>query len=149
MTTQLVDPSLRADRWSRLALPLLSGAAVLAAVAVLHVRDPHASGSYGICPWLAVTGTYCPACGGLRAVHDLSHGDVGAALSSNLLVVAIVLPALVVGWLAWTRSRWPGRPLGTWVARPFPGRQTAWAAAAVVLAFWVVRNLPFGSWLAP
>ncbi|MPZ97381.1 MAG: DUF2752 domain-containing protein, partial [Propionibacteriales bacterium] len=67
-TLQPVDPGLRADRWSRLALPLLSGAAVLAAVAVLHVRDPHASGSYGFCPWLALTGTYCPACGGLRAV---------------------------------------------------------------------------------
>ena len=29
-------------------------------------------------------GFYCPGCGGLRAVNDLTHGDVGAALSSNL-----------------------------------------------------------------
>ena len=47
------------------------GAAVL-----LHLRDPHEQGSYGFCPFLALTGHPCPGLRGLRAVNDLTHGDV-------------------------------------------------------------------------
>ena len=60
----------------------------------LHVRDPHQHGSWGLCPSAAM-GIYCPGCGGLRAVNDLTHGDVGAALSSNILVT-LMIPVGVV-----------------------------------------------------
>ena len=57
-------------------------------------------GAWGFCPWLVLTGTYCPGCGGLRAVNDLTNGDVRAAFASNALFVALV-PAIAV---MWTRS---------------------------------------------
>jgi Protein of unknown function (DUF2752) len=124
--------------------PLLWAAAVTAAAVVLRVRDPHVAGSYGLCPWNLLTGGYCPGCGGLRAVHDLTHADLAGAASSNLLVVAL-LPAAVLGWAGWTRARWRGERF----ALPLSG----WAGAAVltvaVAAFTVLRNLTTGSWLAP
>jgi hypothetical protein len=135
----------RRPRHERLAAPVLLGAAVLGASVLLHVRDPHQSGSYGFCPWLVLTGTFCPGCGGLRAVNDLTHGDVGAALSSNLLLVGGI-PLVVWLWGRWLVDRWRG------VTR-LPDQRRALAGAllfaAVALVFWVLRNLPALGWLAP
>ena len=64
------------------------------------------AGSWGYCPWLALTGQYCPGCGSLRAVNDLDHGDLLGAASSNLVFVAMV-PLLVLGGCAGCGA--PGR----------------------------------------
>jgi hypothetical protein len=132
-------------RWARVQAPTLVAGAVLGASLVLHVRDPHQSGSYLYCPWLLLTGTYCPGCGGLRAVNDLTHGDLVAAVSSNLLFVGSI-PLLLVLWGRWFRDRWTGVRRATDARRGVVG---AVVLAAVALTFWVVRNLPGASWLAP
>jgi hypothetical protein len=146
VTTTLPAPVDTRPRSRRLRGPLLLAGGLLAASVVLHLRDPHQSGSYGFCPWLMLTGTYCPGCGGLRAVNDLGHGDLAAAASSNLLFVA-TLPLVALLWARAVVDRWRG------VVRPAAGqrRQLTWAAAFVALAlgFAVLRNLPVGSWLAP
>ena len=133
------------ERTRRLRGPALLAVGVLAASVLLHVRDPHRGGSYGFCPWLLLTGTFCPGCGGLRAVHDLTDGDVAAAASSNLLLVASA-PALVMWW-GWTvLDRWRG------VVRRLRPRTTAVLAfgfLAVAWTFAVLRNTPTGVWLAP
>ena len=133
-------------RLERLQGPLVTGALVGGLTIALHFRDPHSSGSWGICPLYALTGLYCPGCGGLRAVNDLSNGDVWGAASSNLVFVALV-PLVVLWWLRWTGRAWSGAPAAR-VARPHSG---VWIAVLVVvlLVFAVVRNLPMGSWLAP
>lgn len=128
----------------RLRAPAWWAAGVAAATLVLHLRDPHDPGSYAFCPWLLLTGTYCPGCGGLRAVHDLSHGDVAEAASTNLLVVAFV-PMAVALWGAWTWSRWRRRPLVL-----APAAQLAlWSLVLVAPGFAVLRNLGPAAWLAP
>ena len=145
MTAPAVLDTGSVSRRERLAAPLLLAGAVLGASVVLHLRDPHESGSYGFCPWLVLTGTYCPGCGGLRAVHDLTRGDLVSAASSNLLFVGAV-PIVVVLWAAWARDRWRG------VTRRVDQRRAMLGAAvfgALALAFWVVRNLPGLEWLAP
>lgn len=132
-------------RWSRVQAPALLAAAVLGASVLLHLRDPHRTGSWGYCPWLLLTGTYCPGCGGLRAVNDLTNGDVAAAASSNLLFVGS-LPLVAFLWLRWLRDRWRG------VYRHVSSRRAlVWAGSFLALAvlFSVLRNLPVGSWLAP
>lgn len=138
MTAPAVPFTRLPSRRERLTAPVLLAGAVLGASVVLHLRDPHESGSYGFCPWLVLTGTYCPGCGGLRAVNELTRGDLAAAASSNLLLVGSVPLALVL-WVAWFRDRWRG------VARRVDQRRAVLAATVlgvVVLAFWVVRNLP-------
>lgn len=129
----------------RVTAPVVLALGVLGASVVLHLRDPHESGSYLFCPWLLLTGTFCPGCGGLRAVHDLTRGDLAAAASSNLLLVGAA-PLLVVLWARWLADRWRGR------SRTISSRGGVVLAAAlglVSLAFWVARNLPGLEWLAP
>jgi hypothetical protein len=133
------------SRRSRVTPPVVLAGAVLAASVALHLRDPHQDGSYLFCPWLVLTGTYCPGCGGLRAVNDLTRADLSAALSSNLLFVGSV-PLLVLMWGRWFTDRWRG------VQRVVDARRgTLWACAfaGVAVVFWVLRNLPGLEWLAP
>ena len=90
-------------------------------------------------------GVYCPGCGGLRAVNDLTHGDVGAALSSNLLVT-LMIPVATVLLGIWAVDRWQGR-----------SRQPSWhrlrpavvGFVVVLVVFTVLRNTATGAWLAP
>ncbi|WP_042383716.1 DUF2752 domain-containing protein [Streptacidiphilus melanogenes] len=115
-----------------------------AATAYVGAVDPNRPGHYLTCPFLALTGWWCPGCGGLRAVHALTRGDLGAALHDNVLVVALC--GFTAGfWGLWALRALRGRP------RPALrlGRPWLLAAAVLVLAFTLVRNLPTGAFLAP
>ena len=136
------------SRLDRLRAPLVTAGIVGGLTIALHFRDPHTSGSWGGCPWLALTGLYCPGCGGLRAVNDLTHGDVLAALSSNLVFVVMV-PALVLWWLRWTGRAWSGGAGSDRGVRTRHARVWIGVFAVVTVLFGVLRNLPFGIWLAP
>lgn len=120
-------------------------AAAIGAASLLRLRDPHASGSYGFCPFLLLTGQPCPGCGGLRAVNDLTHGDVAAAAGSNLLVVAGIAAAGVL-WTVWVVRRARGDRHAPIVRVTTAGGLTV---LAVGLLFGVLRVTPWGSWLAP
>lgn len=140
------EPSAAAavGRWERVTAPALTIGALAATTLALHVRDPHDQYSWGLCPSAAL-GFSCPGCGGLRAVNDLTHGDVGAALSSNLLLV-LVMPFAVLALGLWAVDRWRGTsPTIPWLRL----RPLVPALVVVVVAFTVARNLAFGSWLAP
>ncbi|MEW2480221.1 DUF2752 domain-containing protein [Mycobacterium sp. NPDC051198] len=108
-------------------------AGVLGAGALTYtgVADPHRPGFlFPGCPFKALTGLNCPACGGLRMTHDLLHGDVAAAVVDNVFAL-VGLPALIV----WMLVRWRlGKAL-------FPMPAVVTIVVAVVL-WTVVRNLP-------
>lgn len=124
--------------------PVLTIGGLALATAALRLRDPHDSGSWGICPTAAL-GFACPGCGGLRAVNDLTHLDVAAAASSNLALV-VALPFVVLGLLVWAVDRWRGRRRrADWVLR----QRIAFGVLALLTVFTVLRNLPLGSSLAP
>jgi len=131
------------QRARRLASPLTIGAAAALATLALRLRDPHESGSWGLCPTKALTSLDCPMCGALRAVNDLTHLDVGAALSSNLVLV-LAIPVILVLWVRRLRACWRGGD----AMRPLTIPTWLWAGGlAVLAAFTLLRNLP-GSWLA-
>lgn len=124
--------------------PALVGVVGAGLFALLRFRDPHGSGSYGYCPSLALTGLPCPGCGGLRAVNDLTRGDIAAALSSNVLAVALVA-TLAVAWVLWVARRWRGRR-GPMIVL---SERWGYVAIATLVVFGVLRNLPIGAGLAP
>ncbi|MEO7350331.1 MAG: DUF2752 domain-containing protein [Marmoricola sp.] len=144
------EPLTLPSRSDRLRGPLVTAGVIGGLTIALHFRDPHSSGSWGGCPWLALTGLYCPGCGGLRAVNDLTNGDLLGAASSNLVFVALI-PVLVIWWLAWTRRALSGPTAGQATSTPWTRRPGAWIAVftVVMIVFAVLRNLPAGSWLAP
>lgn len=138
--------TLAESRLDRVRGPLVTIGALSATTLALHLRDPHQHGAWGFCPLYATTGIYCPGCGGLRAVNDLTDGHVGAALSSNVLV-AVGVPIATV-WLAvWLLARWRGTAVPT---LPTGARKAlTWAGALLALVFTIARNTPAGAWLAP
>jgi hypothetical protein len=141
------DAPSRAQRLSRAELlrtPTLVGAAGSGALGLLHVRDPHASGSYGFCPFLLVTGQPCPGCGGLRAMNELTHGDVVGALSSNAMAV-VLLVVMGAAWAVWFVRRWRGRSVPLLSGRS----PILWGLVVAFILFGVVRWTPWGEWLRP
>jgi hypothetical protein len=124
-------------RWRRLARPVWTAVAGTAAVALVHVRDPGQPGSYGLCPLLALTGLACPGCGGLRAVHALTHGDLGTAWVLNPAVVAL-LPVAVLAWAWWLVRSWRDAP----PAGPALRHTLPWLGLTGMVLFAVLRNVP-------
>jgi len=125
--------------------PAAAGVAALGLCVAVNLVDPNEQGSWGVCPFLAVTGLYCPGCGTLRAVRALTRGDVIAAASLNVMTVALV------GGLLWALASWTSSGLyGRAVFPQIPGRVGTMVAALVPL-FVVARNLDVTwlAWLAP
>lgn len=132
-----------AGRARRLVLPGLTAALVAAGATYLHVVDPDQPGHYPGCPFLAVTGYYCPGCGSARALHALTDLDLGTAFARNP-IVPFCVAYLAVALARWTWRSWTGRPL-TWLA-PTWVLHTLWVGLTL---FWVLRNIPGWSWLSP
>ena len=131
-------------RLRRMVAPTATIGGLAIATLAVHLRDPHEKGSWGFCPSAAL-GFYCPGCGGLRAVNDLTNGDLAAAASSNLVLV-VLLPFVVVALVVWTLDRWQGRTRRPQWRLLRPGVLLLVAALAT---FTVLRNLAAGAWLAP
>lgn len=108
-----------------------AGALALGAVAYVGLVDPHRPGSlFPPCPFKALTGWNCPACGGLRMTHDLLHGDLAAAVVDNVFLLG-GLPLLAL-WAVWRRRR------GQRVFGPV----VVVLIVTAVIAWTVARNLP-------
>jgi hypothetical protein len=124
--------------------PVIAAALAAAGFVLVALVDPYESGRYPPCPWHALTGLWCPGCGGLRAAHDLAHADLAAAAGSNALAVALV-PAAAVLWWRWLAQRWRGET----AAAPSLSPGAMVGVLIVAMIFTIARNLPAGAVLAP
>lgn len=120
-------------------LKYILGLIVVAALAVLYYRyNPGMYGFFPECPFHKYIGLDCPGCGAQRAVHSLLHGDMLGALNYNALLV-ISLPVLLVHFLLKVWSYFSKRNFN-WNIWYKPA--TPKVIIAVVLLFWVLRNIP-------
>lgn len=130
--------------WVARGVPLLVAGLGVGAAVLLHVRDPHVEGSYGACPFYVLTGWWCPGCGGLRAVHNLTDGRILDAVHSNILAVPLVLAFVL--WVGdWVIRSWRGQRMRL----PSISYTTMWLFFATMIAYTVFRNTPWGTWFAP
>ncbi|MFC9705425.1 DUF2752 domain-containing protein [Streptomyces sp. NPDC056943] len=127
----------------RLVAPVSTLAGVAAAFAYVGTVDPNEPGHYPVCPLLRFTGIYCPGCGGLRSAHAFVHGDLPAALGANALAV-LGYGLFAVVMVLWLIRAIRGVPMRLAIAPAW-----WWGIGAVLALFTLVRNLPFGSALAP
>jgi hypothetical protein len=110
-----------------------------AGLAYIWTFNPNvASSPYPQCLFKAATGLDCPGCGGTRAVYSLLHGDWAGA-ADHYALIYLVAP-LMVYFLA----RFVLDQFGVRLPAPQASRWMGYAAVGVLLAFTVVRNLPFG-----
>lgn len=134
----------RASRTTLLAQPAAVAGAAVAGAGLIGWLDPGRVPFLPPCPLHALTGLWCPFCGGTRAIDALVAGDLGAAAGLNLLVV-VAIPLLAAQWVRWTVGRARGREA------PFlrvSSRALA-VIAAVAVAYMVLRNLPGMQVLTP
>ncbi len=124
--------------------PLAVAAAAVGGCAVIWMADPTVPGGVlPVCPTKALLGIDCPGCGSLRMIYSLLHLDVTSAIRFNALgVVAMVL--LLWAYAVWVYGRLAGRRVRSWQHL----RWSAPAALVVTLAWFVMRNLDFGPFVA-
>lgn len=108
--------------------------AVLAALWLYRV-DPEDSVYSPKCLFYLLTGLKCPGCGSQRAIHALLHLQVGDAFRHNALLV-LSIPFLALMCFSWMmRRRFPV------LYERLNGRGTIWTVFAVIIAWWIVRNI--------
>ena len=126
--------------WSRI-LAAISVPVIL----ILILIYEHSGGSGMTCPFYRLTGLYCPGCGSGRAVQALYRGHIIQAIRYNILLPLLGLPSLAVLIHEYLRIVFPAMKL-----KPvFVSQSAVKAVIAVVVAFWVLRNVPSLSFLAP
>jgi hypothetical protein len=100
---------------------------------ILWKNDPSKSVFFPSCPFYKLTSLYCPGCGSTRALHALLNGNMLGALNMNpLLVASLPLIVCLLFFPAMTHMRYMPHLVGI-----------------VLLAYWIARNTPTCSWLAP
>jgi Protein of unknown function (DUF2752) len=103
-------------------------AVLIAIVAgLLFVFDPTHLGVLPPCPLHRLTGLWCPGCGSTRALYQLVHGNLMAALRFNPLAISL-LP--LVGYLSIRGERVVIKAV--WI----------WALLGIVITFGILRNIP-------
>jgi len=104
---------------------------------VVYLLDPDTSDLYPTCPFLAITGLYCPGCGTLRALHQLTRGHPLAALDLNPLMM-LLLPFVAYFLASHAMLAVMGRPLRRFFVRP----ELIWTLLGIILVYWLLRNVP-------
>jgi hypothetical protein len=128
----------RGERRIRLT-PILALTAILAigAIAALFyfLFDPTKVAIFPPCLFHQLTGLDCPGCGAQRALHQLLHGHLVAAIRLNAMFV-VTLPLF-----AWVGIRFLARTFCNQPIQPNPRWWSVYLAAWIV--FGIVRDLPF------
>jgi hypothetical protein len=116
---------------------LVSLAVLFLAVAAYALRETAGAGWMPGCFFRKITGLECPGCGMTRASYALLHGRFMDAFLFNpvgMIVFPLALIGLSLEALAWVMNRPP-------VLRLNPGRWGATILVAVMILWWIGRNI--------
>jgi hypothetical protein len=133
-----------AAKWSaeQTRVALIAAAAVVGGV-LLHYYAPATLHLPG-CPFYQLTGLYCPGCGSTRAIHHLMNFELATAFRCNPMLI-IFIPFLT----AWFGSR-ALRTFHLWKGAVFNvSPKSTWALTAIMISWFIVRNLPFAWFKIP
>jgi uncharacterized protein DUF2752 len=118
------------------ALILAAALAGATSLLALYRFDPATSGFFPPCPFLFLTGYYCPGCGTLRALHQLLEGNLVRAFAMNPLAF-VCLPFLLYPGVSALMQFGTGQRFTTMLPAVYIR-----GLAIAILLFGVLRNLP-------
>ncbi|HPF50333.1 MAG TPA: DUF2752 domain-containing protein [Draconibacterium sp.] len=111
---------------------------ILGVAVLFFVLDPVQQEIFPKCAFHSLTGGYCPGCGSQRALHSLLHLDFAGVVSYNFLF----LPAALLILYHYTH-RFLNRLFKWKLPNLLYLKNTPWVILTVVIAFWILRNLPW------
>ncbi|HEX5221122.1 MAG TPA: DUF2752 domain-containing protein [Verrucomicrobiae bacterium] len=139
-------PDVRLNSSYRTVIGILLSITLVLVGVTFFFFDPARSSFYPVCMFHKLTGLNCPGCGGLRALHQLTHGNFVTAFHYNPLLM-VLLP-----FITFITLRWQIRGREAFVGNTVLFRPAAlWLLLAVTLLFTVLRNLPGPAfeWMSP
>ena len=105
---------------------------------LFFVLDPAKHSLFPRCLFNSITGYYCPGCGSQRAIHSLLHLDFAGVVSYNFLFIPAFL-LIIYHYLHPILNR-----IFNWkLPNIFYFKSTPWIIFGFIVAFWILRNLPF------
>jgi hypothetical protein len=116
---------------------LVSLVVLLLGFAVYQLREDGGAGWMPGCFFRRITGLECPGCGMTRATHAVLHGRFAEAFRLNpvgVVLFPLAMLGLALELFAWVRGKKDFYRLRV-------GRWGSMFIAAVVVIWWVVRNL--------
>jgi hypothetical protein len=115
-------------------------------VFLLFIYNPSENPLFPPCPFHQLTGLHCPGCGSLRALHQLFHANLIAALDLNCLMV-LSLPFVGYGLLAQGLRYFFNLKIPVIFLRAY----WIWMIFVLFVVYGVVRNIPISPffYLAP
>ncbi len=111
---------------------------ILVLVVLFFVADPSKSVLFPRCVFNSLTGYYCPGCGSQRAIHSLLHFNLAGVVQNNFLL----LPAIVLIIYHYSRALL-NRKFNWNFPNIFYFKKTPWIILAVIILFWILRNVPY------
>lgn len=106
-------------------------------IIILFSFEPSENSFFPKCPWHQLTGTHCAGCGTTRALHALFRGNFAQAAAYNLPFL-LLMPMFLYWGIAVAVGLLRDRP----VATPWTPSRLVAVVFWIMLAFWILRNIP-------
>ena len=106
-------------------------------VVIYFFLDPSKTAFFPKCPFLSLTGLYCPGCGSQRAVHHILQGEILEGIKYNLLFLLLAFVILYQAY-RFALEKYRPKPVRNLLHRPIVTN----GILIAVLLFWVFRNIP-------
>lgn len=127
--------------FSARSLNIVSLGVMLVGLAAVCLWKPGTTAFLPPCPFHALLGLFCPGCGSTRMLYYFVHGEFGTSFRQNPLAfvfLPFVAVKLVTGVLP------PGFQVSyAFLDRIIPVKRQPMVLLVVVLAFTVLRNIPY------
>ena len=117
----------------------------LPAILLLLILYEQLDGKSLQCPFYQLTKLYCPGCGSGRAVRALLQGEFAQSFRWNPLLYLLGVPAAIAVLYEYVRIVFL-----PWKLRPIVlSRGVCFLLLVLIIAWWILRNIPAFSFLAP
>ena len=125
-------------------LTVIKKAAIILLLGLVYYAFICLTGYVIPCVFNLATGLYCPGCGITRMVLSLAQFDFVSAAHNNLIVFSLMVPVCAYLLMKLIRYITKGETRYT-----LTDKIVIIVIALAMFAFWIMRNLPQFSFLAP